>query len=252
MCKLDTGSFPLIIVDPPYNYAQPYDAYHDNVPDKLYWEWTQQWLSQCHRVLAKSGSLWIFAPDEWVSEIDVHCRTQLKMYKRNHIVWYYTFGQASQGKGFSRSHTHLLYLTKSRTKFYFSDEHIRVPSARQLIYKDKRANAKGKMPDDVWMLLKHEMTEVISPDQDTWLESRVCGTFKERQPHSPNQLPVPLLERIVLAASQPNDLVLDAFCGSGSTGVAALKHGRRFLGIDVSRTCIEQSRRRILECVSGQ
>jgi site-specific DNA-methyltransferase (adenine-specific) len=164
--------------------------------------------------------------------------------KRNHIVWTFTFGKAAQ-KSFTNSHCHILYYVKNKNDFFFDENAVRVPSARQLVYNDKRALRGGKQPDDVWMLLKDQMEPYLTPDTDTWLESRICGTFKERCKHSPNQLPVPLVERIVLAASRPGDMVVDPFVGTGTAALAALKRGRRFWGCDLSKVCVTQALRRV-------
>jgi site-specific DNA-methyltransferase (adenine-specific) len=246
MDYLEPGSVDLIVADSPYNYGQAYDAYDDNQPEEKFLGWVQTWIASATRVLNKHGSMWIFAPDEWVSEVDVYCRHRMHLYKRSHVVWFYTFGQ-SCAKNFARSHTHLLYYTKTKSKFTFNadDKQVRVPSARQLVYKDKRQNPKGKLPDNTWMLLKGEMDQVFQPDMDTWLVNRVCGTYLERAKHSPNQLPYSLIERIVLSTSSPGQLVVDPFLGSGVTGQVCKHHGRHFLGYDISKECVKQARRRI-------
>lgn len=132
----------------------------------------------------------------------------------------YTFGQ-NQKKKFNRSHTHILYFTKDKKRFVFNDKDIRVPSARQLIYKDKRANPIGKIPDDVWQF------------------SRVCGTFKERIEKHPCQMPESLLELIIKASSNKGDLVLDPFGGTGTTAAAAKKLNRNFITIEISKEYYE-------------
>ena len=63
----------------------------------------------------------------------------------------------------------------------------------------------------------------------------------------PTQKPVELLERIVLASTNPGDLILDPFMGSGTTGVAALKHGRRFVGIDMESQFVELAEKRLYD-----
>jgi site-specific DNA-methyltransferase (adenine-specific) len=189
--------------------------------------------------------LWVFAPDELVSEIDCLAKNTWKLHKRCHVIWYYTFGVAST-KNFSRSHTHILYYTKRKNRFIFNADEIRVPSARQLVYNDKRQNVKGKLPDNTWVLTRAQLEECFGADNDTWLESRVCGTFRERRDHSPNQLPEALIERIIKACSNPGDLVVDPFLGTGTTIKKAVELGRRGLGIDVSAVCVEESRKRIL------
>jgi DNA modification methylase len=241
-----SDSVPLICADPPYNIGKEYENYDDNKPHDEFMAWTHRWIAQAYRTLHPQGALFVFAPDEWVSELDVHCRFTLGLHRQSWIVWHYTFGVACQGR-FSRSHTHVLWFTKHSTKFTFNRDAIAVPSNRQLVYNDKRANPKGKLPDDVWMLTQKAMADCFGPDEDTWLVSRVCGTFKERQKHSSNQIPLPIMERIILACSNPGDLVLDPFLGTGTTGVAAVHHGRRFTGFDISETCVQASLKRIAQ-----
>ncbi|MCI0422277.1 MAG: site-specific DNA-methyltransferase [Acidobacteria bacterium] len=249
MAALNPGIIDLALCDPPYNLGMDYDAYDDNRDHEEYLRWTRSWLAEVTRALHKHGTLWIFCPDEWVSEIDLLARRKFQFYKRRHVIWAFTFGQANQ-KNFSRSHAHILYLTKTKTRFTFNDAVLRVPSARQLVYKDKRQNPAGKLPDDTWMLLREQLEPYLTPDKDTWLESRICGTFRERRKHSPNQIPVPLMERLVLATSNPGDLVLDPFCGTGSSGVACAKRGRNYLAFDLSKECVRQSRQRIQEALA--
>jgi site-specific DNA-methyltransferase (adenine-specific) len=81
-------------------------------------------------------------------------------------------------------------------------------------------------------------------DQDTWFVSRVCGTFKERLNH-PCQMPEAVLERIIRVASDPGDLVIDPFAGSGTTLAVAQKLGRRFLGCELSDEYAEGVRKRL-------
>lgn len=240
----------LIIADPPYNFGQPYDAYEDNKSYAEYMDWSKAWLGASVKALDKHGALWVFAPDEWVSEIDTLCRHEFKLYKRRQVIWAFTFGQKAQ-RNFTRAHCHLLYFTKSKTKFTFNEDAIKVPSARQLVYKDKRATKGGKPPDSVWMLLREQLEPYMGADKDAWLVSRVCGTYKEREKHSPNQIPIEIMERIVLACSQPNDQVVDPFCGTGTSGVACAKHGRFWAGFDISKRCVVQSQRRIDDARRG-
>jgi DNA modification methylase len=241
----------LIVADPPYNLGMDYDAYEDSKPHDEYLAWSERWIGAATAALHKHGTLWVFAPDEWVSEIDLLCRRQFKLYRKNWIVWTFTFGQACQSS-FSRSHCHILRFVKTKSRFVFNEDAVRVPSARQAIYGDKRANPKGKLPDDVWLLYQHQLETVLTGDRDVWLVSRVCGTFQEREKHSPNQIPLPIMERIVLSTSLPGANVLDPFCGTGSTAVACTMHHRNFKGFDVSKRCVEQSLRRIEEARQGR
>lgn len=244
MAKLKSGVAHLCCADPPYNQGEEYDAYEDNKSYDEYMEFTRTWLKEAHRILHAHGALWVFAPDEWADEISMFCRHELKMTRRRWVIWAFTFGQAAR-KNFTRSHCHVFYFTKTKTRFTWNEDNLRVPSARQLVYGDKRANPKGKLPDDTWMLLEGQMSPHMTPDRDTWMTARICGTFHERRPHSPNQIPLPLMERIITTTSNPGDLVVDPFVGTGSSGVVAVTTGRSFRGYDLSAECVEQSRQRI-------
>ncbi|MCK5000927.1 MAG: site-specific DNA-methyltransferase, partial [Anaerohalosphaera sp.] len=146
---------------------------------------------------------------------------------RNWIIWHYTFGQQTKAK-FARAHTHIFYFVKNKDSFTFNDTAVRVLSDRQKIYKDKRANPAGKLPDDVW----NEFP-------------RICGTFEERQGWHPCQMPESILARIIRASSNPGDLVLDPFSGSGTTPVTAAKLERRYSGIDISEEYVKETRKRL-------
>lgn len=233
----------LIIADPPYNMNMKYNAYKDKLTKPQYLEFTIAWVDAAVSVLQSNGSMWVFAPDEWVSEVDTICK-QRGLNKRNHVVWVFTFGQSLQKK-FSRSHCHILYYTRHKAKFTFNADGLRVPSARSLVYKDKRANPEGKLPDDTWMLLREQLEPYMTPDTDTWLESRICGTFKERKKYVPNQIPVQLMERIISACSNEKDLVLDPFCGTASSAAAAIKLHRNYIGVDIDDICINEAIERL-------
>lgn len=238
----------LIIGDPPYNIGAHYEAFSDNQSYDEYMEWTRTWINAATEKIHKHGSMWIFIPDEWVSEIDILCRKELGWYKRRHVVWSFTFGQRAQ-KNFTRSHCHLLWLTRCKTRYTFNLDAVAVPSARQLVYNDKRADPSGKPPDATWMLLREQLEQYMTPDTDTWLQARICGTFKERKKHSPNQIPLPIMERIISATSNKGDLVVDMFAGTGASGVAAKRLERNWVGFDVSKVCVRESNERIKKVV---
>ncbi|MBN1436949.1 MAG: site-specific DNA-methyltransferase [Sedimentisphaerales bacterium] len=237
----------LIFADPPFNIGYEYDKYNDKVDHEKYVEWTADWMSACNDVLQPHGSFWIAIGDDYAAEVRITAR-QLGLTMRNWIIWYYTFGQATRKK-FARSHTHIFYFVKDPKNFIFNDSVIRVPSARQTTYNDKRANATGKLPDDTWILRPQE-SDAFASDEDTWHFSRVCGTFKERQGFHGCQMPEKLLERIIAVASEPEHLVLDPFSGSGTTVTVAAQLGRRYLGIDLSANYVKQGLKRLKEATS--
>lgn len=245
---VDGCSIPLTITDPPYNIGQPYDVYDDKKTRDEYLAWAETWLEEVYRVTMADGTFWLVINDALVSEMDVLCKG-LGFYKRSHVIWYYTFGQNSQKK-LTPSHAHMLYYTKHREKFTFNAAAVKVPSARQLVYNDKRAKSGGRLPDDTWILRPQWLPNALASGEDTWTVSRVCGTFKERA-GTPNQLPERLLARIVNLCSNPRDAVLDPFAGSGTTLTTAKKLRRNYIGFELSQNYVDATNIRLDNVKAG-
>ena len=218
----------LVFADPPFNIGYQYDQYKDTLKKDKYIHWTWDWMAACASILKPTGSFYIAIGDDYAAHVRV-IGEELGLHCRNWIIWHYTFGQQTKNK-FARAHTHIFYFSKDEKEFTFNEHAVRLPSDRQLIYNDKRANAVGKMPDDVW---------------NTY--SRVCGTFKERQGWHPCQMPELLLARIIATSSKPGDIVLDPFNGSGTTASAAVQLGRDYCGIDISENYVENTKKRLKE-----
>ncbi len=233
MKKLPTGCVDLAFADPPFNIGYAYDVYQDNQSDEEYLNWCRQWLGEIVRVLKPEGTFWLAMGDEYAAELKLIMQREWGLFCRSWVIWYYTFGVHCARK-FSRSHTHLFYMTKDKDRFVFNEDAIRVPSARQLVYQDRRACPKGRLPDDTWILRPQDLPEGFQPDEDTWYFPRVCGTFKERLGGHGCQMPEQLLGRIIRACSNPADLVLDPFAGTGTTLAVAKKLHRHFIGFELS------------------
>jgi site-specific DNA-methyltransferase (adenine-specific) len=221
----------LAFADPPFNIGYEYDVYDDRQDRGAYLAWTEKWLAAVRRVLRPHGSFYVAIGDEYAAEMKLRL-DQVGLTMRNWIVWHYTFGVSCTRK-FNRSHAHIFYYVVDPRRFTFNADAVRVPSARQTTYADRRANPAGKLPDDTWMLRPQEEERYFTADSDSWYVARVCGTFKERTGH-PCQMPEAVLERIIKVSSSPGDLVLDPFAGSGTTLATAKRLGRRYLGIELS------------------
>ncbi|MCC6511072.1 MAG: site-specific DNA-methyltransferase, partial [Pirellulaceae bacterium] len=178
------------------------------------------------------GTFWLAIGDEYAAELKIASQ-KLGCHCRNWVVWYYTFGVHCKNK-FTRSHAHLFYFVKDPAKFTFNFDDVAVPSARQLVYGDKRANPTGRTPDDTWILRPQDCPAGFTNEEDTWYFPRVAGTFKERAGFHGCQMPEQLLGRIIRASSNPGDIVLDPFSGSSTTVVVAKKLQRRFLSFELS------------------
>jgi site-specific DNA-methyltransferase (adenine-specific) len=248
---VEDASIDLVFADPPFNIGYDYDVYDDRRDAGQYLDWTKAWGREVVRVLRPSGTFWLAIGDEFAAELKCLFHRELGLSLRNWVIWYYTFGVHCTRK-FSRSHAHLFYFAKDPKEYTFNDEAIRVPSARQLVYADRRAHPQGRLPDDTWILRPQDVPEGFSADSDTWYFPRVCGTFKERAGWHGCQMPEQLLGRIMRACSNPGDVVLDPFGGSGTTLVVAKKLGRRFLGFELSPEYAAQTQARLDATRAGQ
>ena len=248
--ELDPESVHLAFADPPFNIGYKYDVYDDRRSTDDYLEWSKQWIEAVKRVLRPDGAFWLAIGDDFAAELKVLCTRDLGFHCRSWVVWFYTFGVNCTHK-FTRSHTHLFHFVVNPKKFTFNSLDVRVPSARELVYGDKRADPDGRVPDDTWMmtpvlppevptrdgfvLRPQDIAERFPPDSDTWFFSRVAGTFGERRGWHGCQMPEQLLGRIIKACSNEGDIVLDPFGGSGTTLAVAKKLERRFIGFELSK-----------------
>lgn len=251
MNDLPAGSVDLAFADPPFNIGYEYDVYDDVREKRDYLDWSKQWIGAVQRVLKPDGTFWLAIGDEYAAELKVISQ-DLGFHCRGWVIWYYTFGVNCKAK-FSRSHAHLFQFVKDSTKYTFRSDapENRIPSARQLVYGDNRANPKGRLPDDTWILRPQDLSGCFSPQEDMWYFPRVAGTFKERAGFHGCQMPEQLLGRIVRLCSHEGDVVLDPFSGSATTLAVAKKLGRRFLGFDLSPDYVQRGTDRLANCRMG-
>src|SRR5438105_2411964 len=247
--KVKPGCVDLVFADPPFNIGYDYDVYDDRKDADHYLAWCRKWGQEIHRVLKPGGTFWLAIGDDFAAELKVTF-ADLGFRCRSWVVWYYTF-RVHCTKKFSRSHTHLFHFVKDPKAFTFNGNAIKVPSARQLVYADSRAKEGGRVPDDTWFLRPQDLKDSFTPAEDVWYFPRVCGTFKERAGWHGCQMPEQLLGRIIKVSSNPGDLVLDPFAGSGTTLVVAKKLARRWLGFELSSNYADQVRARLAAIAEG-
>ncbi|MCL4222008.1 MAG: hypothetical protein KJZ65_11645 [Phycisphaerales bacterium] len=222
--EIQRSELDLVFADPPFNWARAYDEWDDQMADHEYLDFTYDWLDLCAGGLKDTGSLWVNIPDDWAAEIVVHLK-QRGMTMVNWCIWHYRFGQNTKGR-FINSKVHVLYFSKHPTRRTWNPEPVLETSDRRAIYGDPRTESKRdgmpaglRVPMDVWY-------------GKFW--GRVQGNNLERRHYHDNQLPEVYLERVIACSSNPGDLVLDPFLGSGTTGVMAHAMGRRFIGTEFS------------------
>lgn len=231
------GKVRLIFADPRYNIGIDYGrgAKADRLPEGKYLSWCEDWLAECARILTKDGSLFVMIDGAHLAPFEALLRGESgkvpAMHRRNVIIWHETFGNYESGN-FTNCWRAILYFTKSEKNYVWHGDQILIPSDRQLKYADSRANPAGKVPSNVWDF------------------PRVVDNAKERVPGVPTQIPQALVERIVLCASDPGDLVFDPFTGSGTTGAAAVTHHRKFAGSEINPKFAELARARIARAIA--
>jgi site-specific DNA-methyltransferase (adenine-specific) len=227
LAALPAGTVDLVVADPPYNVGIDYGdgSRADRLPDAVYIEWLQRWVAAAARVLAQDGAMWVICGHEYAGDHQLAMRAA-GLHWRNTVTWVESFGVNCRRK-FNRTSRPIFYCTKHRSRFTFNEEALRTASARQTKYNDKRANPRGKILDDVWAI------------------SRVCGTFRERIKGVPTQLPLELVRRIIEGTTRPGGLVVDPFTGSGTTAVACVQTGRRYIGWELRESFAEIARARV-------
>ena len=182
-------------------------------------------LAEAHRILKPAGSLYFH-----IDYREVHyCKVLLDMiFGResflNEIIWAYDYGGRTKKK-WPPKHDTILWYAKDPAHYTFNREAIdRIPyMAPGLVGKEKAAL--GKLPTD------------------TWWHTIVATNGKEKTGY-PTQKPLGILRRIILASSNPGDVVLDFFAGSGTTGAVCLETGRSFILVDQNPQAIEVMKRR--------
>ena len=234
--RLPDESIDLIYIDPPFNSGNDYKIYNDKW-DKIenYIEWMRPRVEELYRVLKPTGSFYLHC--------DWHASHYLKVMMddifgknnfRNEIVWRigWISGFKTQKRGWIRNHDTIFYYVKSK-EFVFNKEYI--PYPEDYIRRDgKKPTGKGIAIEDTW--------NCHSTDR---LNSIMIMSFSKEKLGYPTQKPEALLERIIKASSNKGDVVLDAFCGCGTTLVVAQKLGRNWIGIDISPTAVELTNKRL-------
>src|SRR5216110_2733519 len=256
-----SGKIDLIYIDPPFMTGRTFNkgsqiAYHDIWHNDLdiYLSWLYKTLRMLHTLLASDGSLYIhldWRVAHYVKVIldEIFCSQSMKDGAgfKNEIIWHYQSGGRSI-RYYARKHDTLFLYTKSG-QYCFHPERIgqrRGPQKRN--HMRKEITPEGQIR---WTI--HTAGRVYSYDEnslmslaDVWTDiSHLHQKDPERKGYA-TQKPAALLERILLASSQQDDLILDCFCGSGVTPAVAEQLGRRWIACDNSKLAISVTCDRLL------
>ena len=224
--KIDSESVDTIVADPPYNLGKNYGNNHDLKGFDEYIEFTKSWLSEAKRVLKPTGTIYVFMGVRFISYLYDIMDRDLGLFFNSWIVWHYTQG-LGKTRGFSPRHDDILMFTKSKD-FDFNLDNVRVPQK----YYRSRNNMRGANPGDVWQF------------------SHVHYCNPNRQNH-PTQKAEGLIERMGMASSKENGLVLDPFSGSGTTLRVCQQLQRNAIGFELNPDYVEMTNVRLTEPFNG-
>jgi DNA modification methylase len=247
------NSIDLIYIDPPFSSNRNYVAFWQEQEKRhfedrfenvsAYIEYMKPRLKELYRILKPTGSFYYHC--DWHASHYIKAmldRDDLFGYSnfKNEIIWYYGAGGRGHKK-FGRKHDTILFYTKQASGYTFNDREIRVEM------KAGKSSFGGRLETDetgrkyrlVWgtgrkKLYKYYLDEGKIPE-DVWEIPSIQSQDNERLGY-PTQKPETLLERIIKASSNEGDIVLDAFCGCGTTIAVAQRLKRRWIGIDISPT----------------
>ena len=248
--KIDSNSISLVLTSPPYCMNKAYENLSDDID--TFKKNNKAILNECVRVLKRGGSLcWqvgyhvkdsITVPLDViiyniVDKINENLQKEDKLILRNRIVWTFGHGLHSELR-FSGRHETILWFTKGE-QYTFNLDCVRIPQKYpgKTFFKGEKkgklsGNPAGKNPSDVWDI------------------PNVKANHVEKTEH-PCQFPEALAQRLILALTNENDVVLDPYLGSGTTALACFLNGRRFKGSELNKKYFEIAKNRIELAISG-
>ena len=235
LSSLPDESVDMIFADPPYNIKKAdWDTFESQ---EKYIQFSIQWIEQAARILKPTGTLFVCGFSEILADIK-HPASRFFSSCR-WIVWHYK-NKANLGKDWGRSHESILHFRKTK-KFTFNIDSIRIPYGEHTLRYPSHPQAAtsqyghGKSGMDNWRPNENgaKPKDVFEIPQDLMEIPTTCNGMHEKTPH-PTQKPEELLRKLILAASNPGETVLDPFCGSGTSPVCAEQLRRNWLACDLS------------------
>jgi len=226
LAALDARSARLIVADPPYDLGK--EAWDTFASRDAYLDWNESWIREAHRALTPDGTLYVCGFPEPLAEIAA--RVGRVFESRRHLVWFYR-NKANMVNDWGRSHEGLLHLRKGRTMVFNTDD-VRIPYNRHTLRYPERTQASSSQYGGA-----SRSTDRWSPHpkgarpRDVFEIPTLCNGSPEKTLH-PTQKPEELIRPLILASSNPGDLVVDPFGGSGTTYAVCEREGRRWLGCE--------------------
>lgn len=199
-------------------------------------EFTSAWLKRCQRLLKPTGTIWVSGTQHVIFSVGFAMQ-QLGYKLLNTVTWY---------KPNASPHLACRYFTHSTEILVWASPHGgKGKLQHKFNYADMKTANGGKQMRDVWALPKTDDVELSDDGNGTLWSLPTPKQSEKTHGRHPTQKPIALLERIVDACTDEDAVVLDPFCGSGTTGVASVSKGRRFVGIDMDTNYLDLTKKRI-------
>ena len=231
MQQIPSDSVDVTFADPPFNLKKKYGSYKDEKGTDDYLNWCKQWILEMVRITKPSGSVFLHNIPKWLTYYTGFLNEVADF--RHWIAW--DAPTAPMGKTLQPSHYGILFYAKNQreNKFY------------KIRYPHKRCRKCGYLLKDYGGKKKilHPFGPLVP---DVWSDIHRIRHNKHRDPH-PCQLPVHLLERLLLMSTDEGDVILDPFMGTGTTAVAAARLGRHVIGIDIDPQYVEITQRKLAQ-----
>lgn len=225
---LESNSIDMIFADPPYNIKKAdWDKFESQ---EQYILWSLQWIEQASRILKDNGTLYICGFSEILADLKHPASKYFKSCRW--IIWHYK-NKANLGNDWGRSHESILHFRKTKN-FTFNIDNIRIPYNEHTLKYPSHPQAvtsqygNGTEKKDFW-----QPNPNGAKPKDVIEIPTTCNGMHEKTAH-PTQKPEELLRKIILASSNENDIILDPFCGSGTTAICAEQLKRKWLACDIS------------------
>ncbi|MHB1688139.1 MAG: DNA-methyltransferase [Ignavibacteriaceae bacterium] len=221
--NIPDDSIDITFADPPFNLKKKYNSYADSLKLKDYLDWCQQWIIELVRITKPTGSIFLHNIPKWLTYYAGFLNPIADF--KHWISW--DAPTAPMGKSLQPSHYGILYYAKNlkKNKYY------------EIRYSHKRCRKCGYLLKDYGGKKAglHPFGPLVS---DVWTDIHRIKHNKFRDDH-PCQLPIHLLERIILMSTDEGDTILDPFIGTGTSAIAAKRLGRNYIGFDIDENYVK-------------